>query len=161
MLPCRKAEEKGTMGMPETPGERSGNPPERLSNPTFWLAVVIVALVLVSAIVLAILSAIYPSKIDTLYLGAILFGGIIGWVTYRSLRREGEGASISDIASVISAVGGTTVTGLWSNYADKPNAFSWYLIGLFLGFFIFYLVSLFVGNGRTELLMGKEEDTKG
>jgi hypothetical protein len=46
--------------------------------------------------------------------GALAFGVLIGWVTYRSLRREGNGAALSDIAAVISAVIGTTIKGLFS-----------------------------------------------
>ena len=38
-------------------------------------------------------------------LGALCFGWVIGWVTYRTLRRREGGAGISDIGAVIGAVG--------------------------------------------------------
>jgi hypothetical protein len=63
--------------------------------------------------------------------GAICFGIIIGWITYRTLRRTGETVAISNIASVIAAVGGGAVTALYKT----PDLFSWYSIGLFIGFF--------------------------
>ena len=66
--------------------------------------------------------------------GAVCFGVIMGWVTYRTLRRTGETVAISNIASVAAAVGGAAVTGLF-----KGNLFGWYCIGLAVGFFA-YLV---------------------
>ena len=33
-------------------------------------------------------------------IGAIAFGLVIGWVTYRTLRRNTEAVSLSDIATV-------------------------------------------------------------
>ena len=66
--------------------------------------------------------------------GAVCFGVIMGWVTYRTLRRTGETVAISNIASVAAAVGGAAVTGLF-----KGSLFGWYCIGLAAGFFA-YLV---------------------
>jgi hypothetical protein len=63
--------------------------------------------------------------------GALCFGIIIGWVTYRTLRRQGETVALSNIASVIGAVGGGAVTALFSS----PALFGWYSIGLLIGFF--------------------------
>ena len=37
-------------------------------------------------------------------IGAICFGIIVGWVTYRTLRRSGETIALSNIATVIGAV---------------------------------------------------------
>jgi hypothetical protein len=64
-------------------------------------------------------------------IGALCFGITVGWVTYRTLRRQGETVAISNIASVIAAVGGGAVTALFTT----PDIFSWYCIGLFIGFF--------------------------
>ena len=64
-------------------------------------------------------------------IGALCFGIIIGWVTYRTLRRQGETVALSNIASVIAAVGGGAVTASF----NTPEIFSWYCIGLFIGFF--------------------------
>jgi hypothetical protein len=63
-------------------------------------------------------------SVDTV--GAFCFGLIIGWVTYRTLRRTGETVAVSNIA----AVGGAAVTGLF-----KGQLFGWYCIGLTVGFF--------------------------
>lgn len=64
-------------------------------------------------------------------LGALCFGIIVGWVTYRTLRRQGETVALSNIASVIAAIGGGAVTAIFK----APDVFSWYCIGLFIGFF--------------------------
>jgi ABC-type Co2+ transport system permease subunit len=63
--------------------------------------------------------------------GALCFGTVIGWVTYRTLRRSQETVALSNIASVIGAVGGAAVTALFSS----KELFAWYSIGLTLGFF--------------------------
>ncbi len=62
-------------------------------------------------------------------IGAVCFGLIIGWVTYRTLRRTGETVALSNIASVVGALGGAAVTGLF-----KGQLFGWYCIGLLVGF---------------------------
>jgi O-antigen/teichoic acid export membrane protein len=71
-------------------------------------------------------------------IGACLFGVVIGWVTYRTLRRSNEAVSLSDIATVIGAVGGAAVTGLFTN----SHLFSWYCIGLAIGFFSYLVIAV-------------------
>lgn len=68
--------------------------------------------------------------------GAVCFGVVVGWVTYRTLRRSGEGAAVSDIASVIGAVGGGAVTTVF----DSEQLFGWYSIGLAAGFFAYLIL---------------------
>lgn len=68
-----------------------------------------------------------------LWLGAFCFGLVMGWVTYRTLRRSAQTA-IGDIASVIGAIGGATVVGLFPK--DNPS-FGLYCIGLTIGFFYY------------------------
>jgi hypothetical protein len=63
--------------------------------------------------------------------GALCFGVVVGWVTYRTLRRSGETVALSNIATVIGAVGGAAVTARFST----TELFAWYSIGLALGFF--------------------------
>jgi ABC-type Co2+ transport system permease subunit len=63
--------------------------------------------------------------------GAVLFGVVIGWVTYRTLRRSGPGAKVSDLATVLGAVGGAAVTAIF----PSGSLFGWYSIGLAGGFF--------------------------
>lgn len=69
------------------------------------------------------------------FTGALCFGAVIGWICYRTLRRSGETVALSNIATVIGAVGGAAVTGLF----DTKELFAWYSIGLALGF-VLYLI---------------------
>jgi uncharacterized membrane protein YfcA len=85
--------------------------------------------------------------------GALLFGVLVGWITYRTLVRRTGGAQISDIATVIGAVGGAAVMTLF----DSDHLFALYSIGLFAGFFS-YLILYFLLNGRekTAVVMGDD-----
>jgi O-antigen/teichoic acid export membrane protein len=67
--------------------------------------------------------------------GALAFGIVIGWVTYRTLRRRTDAVGLSDIATVIGAVGGAAVTALF----DTDDLFGAYCIGLFIGFFVYLI----------------------
>jgi hypothetical protein len=69
-------------------------------------------------------------------IGAACFGIIIGWITYRTLRRTGETVALSNIASVIGAIGGGAVTALF----NSPALFGYYCIGLFVGFFAYLII---------------------
>jgi hypothetical protein len=84
--------------------------------------------------------------------GAICFGLVIGWITYRTLRRK-EGAALSDIAAVIGAVGGAGVTTI---FGDK-NLFFAYCIGLAIGFFAYFIVGLILGKGNVDSWMMGDE----
>jgi NhaP-type Na+/H+ or K+/H+ antiporter len=68
-------------------------------------------------------------------IGALCFGFVIGWVTYRTLRRTGETVAISNIATVIAAVGGAAVVALY-----PKELFAWYSIGLAAGFFMYVIL---------------------
>lgn len=83
--------------------------------------------------------------------GALCFGFVVGWVTYRTLRRTDETVSLSNIATVIGAVGGAAVTALF----EDQVLFSWYSIGLAAGFFVYMILghtilkdSEWLGSGR-------------
>ncbi|HEX2091044.1 MAG TPA: hypothetical protein VHG28_01530 [Longimicrobiaceae bacterium] len=80
-------------------------------------------------------------------IGAFCFGFVIGWVTYRTLRRTGETVALSNIATVIGAVGGGAVTGLFAT----PVLFAWYSIGLAVGFFLYLLLGNTVLKDSTWL----------
>lgn len=83
--------------------------------------------------------------------GAFAFGFVVGWVTYRTLRRREGGAALSDIASVIGAVGGAGVTALF----NRPELFSGYAIGLAVGFILYLIAALLIsGRGGTDPFMG-------
>ena len=65
--------------------------------------------------------------------GSICFGVVIGWVTYRTLRRS-QTTGLSDIATVI----GAAITRIWKQGADS---FGGYCIGLFVGFFAYLIIA--------------------
>jgi hypothetical protein len=87
-------------------------------------------------------------------IGAVLFGVVVGWVTYRTLVRTATSANVSDIATVVGAVGGAAVTGI---FASK-YLFGLYAIGLAVGFFG-YLIIFRIANGaeKTTEVMGDGE----
>jgi hypothetical protein len=78
-------------------------------------------------------------------IGAVCFGLVVGWVTYRTLARRTDGVSLSDIATVIGAVGGAAVVTI---FKDKM-LFGLYSIGLAVGFFA-YLIVYIILNGRAK-----------
>jgi DMSO reductase anchor subunit len=68
--------------------------------------------------------------------GAVCFGLVVGWVTYRTLRRAKDAVGLSAIASVIGAVGGAAVTSIY----PTKTLFGWYSIGLAAGFFSYLIL---------------------
>ena|SRR5207245_1232679 len=66
-------------------------------------------------------------------LGALLFGIVIGWISYRTLRLTAGTAVLSDFATIIGAVGGAAVTALFRS----DVLFGLYCVGLALGFFAY------------------------
>jgi uncharacterized membrane protein YeaQ/YmgE (transglycosylase-associated protein family) len=78
-------------------------------------------------------------------IGVFCFGLVIGWITYRTLRRKEDGAAISDIAAVIGAVGGGTVVGLF-----QDAGFEVYSIGLAAGFFLYLIVAVISGSNPED-----------
>lgn len=71
-------------------------------------------------------------------IGALCFGLVIGWVTYRTLRRKEGASAVSDIATVVGAVGGAAVTALF----EEGRIFGMYCIGLAVGFFGYLIVAI-------------------
>lgn len=94
--------------------------------------------------------------------GAGAFGLVVGWITYRTLRRT-ETTGLSDLATVIGAVGGAAITGL---FPEQTGAFGAYGIGLAIGFFGYFVTSLILAS-RTKGLsavnewLGGQEPTVG
>lgn len=83
--------------------------------------------------------------------GACSFGLVIGWIVYRTLRRKEGSSALSDISTVIGAVGGGAVVTLF----NEPTLFAAYSIGMAIGFFLYFLVSLGVyGKGEAGRFMG-------
>jgi O-antigen/teichoic acid export membrane protein len=81
-------------------------------------------------------------------IGAACFGLVIGWVTYRTLRRKEGAAQLSDISSVLAAVGGGAVTAL---PFDDPDVFGAYACGLAAGFFGYLAIALTVFKDKTAV----------
>ena len=79
--------------------------------------------------------------------GAFAFGLVVGWVTYRTLRRT-KTNGISDIASVIGAVGGASVLALFPKETDLFGAYG---LGLAAGFFFYLLISLMLARQTNTL----------
>ena len=78
--------------------------------------------------------------------GAFCFGLVVGWITYRTLRRT-KTNGLSDIATVIGAVGGAAVLSL---FPAETNAFGAYSIGLAIGFFAYLAVAGVVETRATR-----------
>jgi hypothetical protein len=72
------------------------------------------------------------------YIGAAAFGCIIGWLVYYINRYRKADVQFSDLTTVIGIVGGAGVTSLFGG-SDKA-LFGAYGIGLFVGFFAYFLV---------------------
>ena len=79
--------------------------------------------------------------------GAVCFGMVVGFVTYRTLRRSHETVSLSNIATVIGAVGGAAVTATF----DDGQMFGAYCIGLAVGFFFSLILAETVLEDSTWL----------
>jgi hypothetical protein len=86
--------------------------------------------------------------------GGLTFGVVIGWVTYRTLRRSTEKVGLSDIATVVAAVGG----GLVAERFDDPDVFGWYAIGLAIGFFGYLVLALLLEGRKATGWMGVQSD---
>ena len=79
-------------------------------------------------------------------LGALFFGLVIGWISYRTLRLTAGTTALSDIATIVAAVGGAAVTALFRS----DVLFGLYCVGLALGFFAYLGYGVYT-NGRQEV----------
>ena len=79
-------------------------------------------------------------------IGALCFGFVVGYITYRTLARTTAKAAVSDLATVIGAIGGATITGLFGPV--DGSMFAYYSIGLIIGMAAYLGLSL--------LLRGKD-----
>ncbi len=88
--------------------------------------------------------------------GAGCFGVAIGYVTYRTLVRTTDKAAISDLAAVISAVGGGAITGL---FTPATAMFACYAIGLLAGMAVFFvLYGLLNGWSKLAAVMSGDNE---
>lgn len=92
--------------------------------------------------------------------GAICFGVVIGYITYRTLARTTDKAAITDLATVIGAVGGGVVTTLWG--PANGTMFAGYSIGLLIGMVLYLVASLLiVGRVPTGKVLGGDDVKQG
>jgi hypothetical protein len=80
--------------------------------------------------------------------GAVAFGVVVGWITYRTLRRREDPAQLSDLAAVIGAVSGGAVTAI---PFEAPEVFAAYSIGLAVGFFGYLGTASFLVRDRPKV----------
>ena len=69
--------------------------------------------------------------------GAIGFGALIGWYVYYVNRHRTDNVQLSDIVTLIGAIGGAAVLAI---FPAKSDLFGAYGIGLAGGFFGYFLV---------------------
>jgi uncharacterized membrane protein YeaQ/YmgE (transglycosylase-associated protein family) len=86
--------------------------------------------------------------------GALVFGAVIGWITYRTLRRREGNVGLSDVATVIGAVGSGAVVQLF----EDPEIFGWYAVGLGAGFFGYLALALALEGRKVSAWMGAQAD---
>jgi hypothetical protein len=72
-------------------------------------------------------------------IGAAGFGAIVGWYVYYINRYREGGVQFSDLVTVIGILGGATVLAI---FPQGSGLFGAYGIGLFIGFFGYFLVLL-------------------
>jgi hypothetical protein len=85
--------------------------------------------------------------------GAICFGVVVGWICYRTLRRSTDAAKLSDLATVVGVIGGGVITALFKS----TDLFAGYAIGLAAGFFIYFLISLWMDPTGTKGWMSSKD----
>ena len=86
-------------------------------------------------------------------IGALCFGVVVGYITYRTLARTTDKAAITDLATVLGAIGGGVVTTL-PNSADGAM-FALYSIGLVVGMAVYVTIHLLVrGRSSTASVLG-------
>jgi uncharacterized membrane protein YeaQ/YmgE (transglycosylase-associated protein family) len=89
--------------------------------------------------------------------GAFCFGVVVGWIASRTLRRSTPGG-LSDIATVIGAVSGAAITGI---YKPSTDSFGYYCIGLLVGFFAYLVLAIKIARQEGKPVgdwLGSEPD---
>jgi hypothetical protein len=88
--------------------------------------------------------------------GAVCFGIVVGYITYRTLARTTETAAITDLATVIGAIGGGTILTLFG--PPDGSMFAMYSFGL-LGGMVMYLIATLALRGKevTGTVLGADK----
>jgi hypothetical protein len=85
-------------------------------------------------------------------IGALIFGLVVGYITYRTLARTVGKTAIGDLAAVVAAIGGGAVA---KQYEAAGHVFAWYAIGIAAGMAFFFAVfRVMNGKEATAAIMG-------
>ena len=77
--------------------------------------------------------------------GAFAFGVVVGWFTYFVNRHRTDAISLADVASIIGALGGGAILGL---FPAKSALFGAYGVGLAIGFFGYFVLLVVMVLGQ-------------
>jgi hypothetical protein len=103
-------------------------------------------------------------------LGAGAFGAVVGWYVYYINRWRKDDVQLSDIVTLLGAIGGAAVLAL---FPAKSDLFGAYGIGLAAGFFLYFFILVVLVNkapgftaawfldGRAPKLTGDQITTPG
>lgn len=76
-------------------------------------------------------------------IGAGAFGAVVGWYVYYINRWRKDDVQLSDIVTLLGAIGGAAVLAL---FPAKSDLFGAYGIGLAAGFFLYFFVLVVLVN---------------
>lgn len=96
-------------------------------------------------------------------IGAGGFGALIGWYVYFINRYRKDDVQLGDLVTVIGVIGGGAILAL---FPAKSDLFGAYGIGLFSGFFFYFIVLIFLVNSSDNFnfdwfLDGRRKKPKG
>ena len=90
-----------------------------------------------------------------MYVGSFAFGAVLGWTTYFIMRRA-QPTALTDIATIIGALGGAAILNLFEAHGPLFGAYS---IGLAVGFFGYFLIySRIVGKTAVRESLIKQQN---
>ena len=76
-------------------------------------------------------------------IGAGAFGAVVGWYVYYINRWRKDDVQLSDIVTLIGAIGGAAILAL---FPAKTDLFGAYGIGLASGFFVYFFILVILVN---------------
>ena len=76
-------------------------------------------------------------------IGAGAFGAVVGWYVYYINRWRKDDVQLSDIVTLVGAIGGAAVLAL---FPAKSDLFGAYGIGLASGFFVYFFILVILVN---------------